>query len=69
MSQRVSGERYSDSQSIILREHVAASSKNIPEIDGECCRVLRSMLQRFMEDGAAILRRSFQRLQEDAAAI
>ena len=64
-----SGERYSDSRSMLLKEHVAASSGNVAAIDGACCSVLRSMLQRFMENVAAILRRSFQRLKEDAAAI
>ena len=52
-----------------LKEHIAASSGNVAAIDGGCCSVLRSMLQRFMEDVAAILRRSYQRLKEDAAAI
>ena len=64
-----SGERYSDSRSMLLKTHVAASSGNVATIDGGCCSVLRNMFQRSMEDTAAILRRSFQRLKEDAAAI
>ena len=64
-----SGEGYSDSRSMLLKEHVAASSGNVAAIDGGYCSVLRSMLQRFMEDVAAILRRSFQRLKKGVAAI
>ena len=62
---------YSNLRSMWLRlkEHVAASSGNVAAIDGGYCSVLRRMLQRCMEDVAAILRRSFQRLKEDAAAI
>ena len=64
-----SGERRSDSRSMLLQEHVAVSTGNVATIDGGCCSVLRSILQRSMEDVAAMLRRSFQRLKEDAAAI
>ena len=64
-----SGERYSEPRSMLLKEHVAETSGIVAAVDGECCSVLRNMLQRFMEDVAAILRRSFQRLKEDAAAI
>ena len=63
------GERCSDSRCMLLKEHVATSSRNVAAIDGGRCSVLRSMLQRFMEDVAAILRRSLQRLKENAAAI
>ena len=40
-----SGERYSDSRSMLLKKHVAASSGHVAAIDGGCCIVLRSMLQ------------------------
>ena len=52
-----------------FKEYVAASSGTVAAIEEGCCIDLQSMLQRFIEDVAAIFRRMLQRLTEDVAVI